>query len=66
VEVVAGSAAEGFVTYVQTSRIVGFPDYVSARTVEGGIAVWSRSRYGYSDLGVNRARVEDWLAAAGL
>jgi uncharacterized protein (DUF1499 family) len=70
VEVVAGSVAEGWITWVQRSRLIGFPDYVSARTVEtpegNGIAVWSRSRYGHSDLGVNRARIERWLAAAGI
>jgi len=45
----------------------GWPDYISVRAVavEGGaaLAVWSRSRYGYSDMGVNRARVGRWLAA---
>jgi len=25
------------------------------------IAVYSRSRYGYADLGVNQARVERWV-----
>ncbi|MEM6487122.1 MAG: DUF1499 domain-containing protein [Pseudomonadota bacterium] len=64
--VIAGSVAEGFVTYVQTSALFGFPDYISVKRVEGGLAVWSRSRYGYSDLGVNKARVTEWLAEAGL
>jgi uncharacterized protein (DUF1499 family) len=69
---IAGSPEEGRVTYVQRSRVFGFPDYVSVRAVEapGGAAliVWSRSRFGFGDFGVNRARVEDWtarLAAAG-
>ena len=69
VEVVAGAPAEGFVTYVQRSALIGFPDYVSVRAVETpsgpSLAVWSRSRYGYSDLGVNKARIEGWLAEAG-
>lgn len=63
---IAGSPDGGLVTYVQRSRIFGFPDYVSAKAVEvpGGSAlvVWSRSRFGYGDFGVNRARVDDWLA----
>jgi uncharacterized protein (DUF1499 family) len=47
---------------------MGFPDYVSVRFLdlgdgETGVAVYSRARYGQSDLGVNRARVENWLAA---
>jgi uncharacterized protein (DUF1499 family) len=69
---VAGSPGEGRVTYVQRSRVFGFPDYISVRAVEvpGGAAliVWSRSRFGFGDFGVNRARVEGWiakLAAAG-
>ncbi|MGF1446082.1 MAG: DUF1499 domain-containing protein [Pikeienuella sp.] len=67
VEVVAGGPATGFTTYVQRSAIFGFPDYVSVRaiTVTDGaaLAIWSRSRFGYSDLGVNKARVERWLSA---
>jgi uncharacterized protein (DUF1499 family) len=63
---VAGSPEEGWITYVQRSRVFGFPDYISVRAVEvpGGSAliVWSRARFGYGDLGVNRARVEAWLA----
>ncbi len=71
VRVLAGSVAEGMITYVQRSRLMGFPDYITVKAVpwetgmpEGGAAliVWSRSRYGQSDLGVNRARVEAWLA----
>ena len=70
VEIVAGDVPTGSLTYVQRSAIVGFPDYISVATVEtdagSGLILWSRSRYGYSDLGVNRARLERWLAAAGL
>lgn len=65
----AGGPEALFATYVQRSAVMGWPDYVSARAVEveGGsaLAIWSRSRYGYGDMGVNRARVERWLAAAG-
>jgi hypothetical protein len=65
----AGDPADGFVTYVQRSALWGFPDYVSVRAApEGGgarLLVWSRSRYGHSDLGVNAARVERWLSALG-
>ncbi|MEM7528182.1 MAG: DUF1499 domain-containing protein [Pseudomonadota bacterium] len=69
VDVVAGSVDEGFITYVQRSALMGFPDYISVIAVAGpagpSIVVWSRSRYGYSDLGVNASRVEEWLAEAG-
>ena len=67
VEVVAGSAADGHVTYVQRSRTMGYPDYVSVRFIDLGddgstLAVFSRARFGRSDLGVNEKRVERWLA----
>ena len=54
---------------MQRSRFIGFPDYVTVKAValERGAAliVYSRSRYGRSDFGVNRTRVEAWLAALG-
>ena len=65
--VVAGRPEEGRMTFVTRSLVVGFPDYttVAAVPVEGGVelVVFGRSRFGYSDLGVNRARVTAWLAA---
>jgi uncharacterized protein (DUF1499 family) len=66
-DVVGGSAAEGYVTYVQASSLFGFPDYVSVKFIEidadnSTLAVFSRSRLGQSDLGVNKKRVEAWFA----
>ncbi len=62
----AGSVEEGRITYITRSRIFGFPDYTSVAAVEqpGGaaMAVYGRLRFGSSDMGVNRARIEDWLA----
>ncbi len=62
----AGSAAEGYVTYVQRSALMGYPDYVSVRFVEideahSALAVFSRARYGSGDLGVNEKRVRRWV-----
>ena len=55
-----------FVTYVTRSAAFGFPDYTSIRirpTATGSqVLIFARSRFGDSDLGVNRARVEDWRA----
>ncbi len=55
------------ITYVQRSRVFGFPDYLTVKAVVmdggAGLIIWSRARYGRSDFGVNRARVEAWLAA---
>lgn len=65
VERLAGSAADGHITYVQRSAIMRFPDYISVRVMPEGegasLAIYSRSRYGYSDMGVNEARVRRWL-----
>ena len=65
---IAGDLAEGHATYVVRSRIMGFPDAVSIRLHAEGEAtrvdIFSRSRFGYSDLGVNAARVARWIDAA--
>ncbi len=64
----AGAPAEGWTTYVQRSGLFGFPDYISVRVIEaeGGdgamLAIYSRSRYGHSDLGVNAKRIRRWLS----
>jgi len=53
--------------YIQRSRFFHFPDTITLRLIPVGentttLAIFSRSHYGYSDLGVNKARVESWLA----
>ena len=62
---VAGSADELHMTFVVRSQVMGFPDFVTIKalaTDEGTtLAIFSRSRYGHSDFGVNRDRVEAWL-----
>jgi len=70
VDVVGGSPESGFVTYVQTSGLFAFPDYISVRFIEidatsSTLAVFSRSRLGQSDLGVNKKRVTAWLDELG-
>jgi uncharacterized protein (DUF1499 family) len=54
--------------FVQRTAILRFPDTVTIRFFDLGdgrstLAMFSRSKFGRSDLGVNRARVESWLAA---
>ncbi len=54
------------VDYVQRSTVVGFPDVITVRFVALGpnrstFAILSRSTYGRSDFGINRARIDDWL-----
>jgi uncharacterized protein (DUF1499 family) len=55
------------VEYVQRSRLFRFPDVITVKFIPLGpdrstLAVYSRSRYGRRDFGVNRRRVEAWLA----
>ena len=54
--------------YVVRSALLNFPDLVTIQVDPAGPAastliLWSRSVYGYSDLGVNRNRLVAWLAA---
>lgn len=56
--------------WVVRSRVLNFPDIVSAQVLpEPGpasrLVLYSRSMYGYSDLGANRRRLRSWLAAIG-
>ena len=59
----AGSPEEGMVTYVTRSRLWGFPDYTTIEARPGQIVIHGRLRFGASDMGVNRARLEGWMAA---
>ena len=61
--VLAGSVAEGMVTYVTRSAVFGFPDYTTVRLRGGQVQLYGRSRFGVSDLGVNAARLDGWLRA---
>jgi uncharacterized protein (DUF1499 family) len=55
------------ISYVTTIPVVGFKDDVDIEVLstETGstLAIFSRSRVGYSDLGVNRKRVQKLLSA---
>jgi uncharacterized protein (DUF1499 family) len=53
--------------FIQRSRLLGFPDTITIRFIALGVtkstvAIYSRSHYGSSDFGVNRDRIEAWLA----
>lgn len=65
---IAGAPGTGHMTYVVRSRIMGFPDAVSIRLLPQAqatrVEIYSRSRFGYSDMGVNAARLARWVAAA--
>ncbi|MGE0419824.1 MAG: DUF1499 domain-containing protein [Acetobacteraceae bacterium] len=56
------------VHYVVRSAVFNFPDLVTVAIDPVGddtatLTIYSRSVYGHSDLGVNRARIETWLQA---
>lgn len=56
------------VHYVARSPVFNFPDLVMVQVVRTGsgssnLVIYSRSVYGQSDLGVNRKRLDTWLAA---
>jgi uncharacterized protein (DUF1499 family) len=55
------------IDYVQRTPLLRFPDLITVRFVpiddtHSTFAIYSRSIYGRGDMGVNRARVEEWLA----
>jgi uncharacterized protein (DUF1499 family) len=54
--------------WVERSQIVNYPDIIVAEVVAApnggaGLFLYSHSLFGWSDMGVNRARVDRWLAA---
>ena len=53
--------------FVARSRIFRFPDVIDVQILPlddatSTLAVFARARYGVRDFGVNRARIEDWIA----
>ena len=61
-------ADRGQADWVVRSAVLNFPDLVTAEVVADGagasrLILYSRSVYGRSDFGVNRARLTVWLAA---
>jgi len=54
--------------WVARSELFNFPDVIVAQVSPRGedkssLVLYSRSEYGYSDLGVNRARLKAWIGA---
>jgi uncharacterized protein (DUF1499 family) len=52
---------------VQHSAVLLFPDVITAEFValapdRSSLALYSRARYGHLDFGVNRRRIETWIA----
>ncbi|MEL6100648.1 MAG: DUF1499 domain-containing protein [Pseudomonadota bacterium] len=60
-EVLAGTVDEGRITYVTRSKWMGFPDYTTVEQDGDQVRMYARLRFGRSDFGVNRARLEQLL-----
>lgn len=60
-DLLAGRPEDGQITYVTRSKWMGFPDYTTLQAEDGVIELYARARFGQSDMGVNRNRVEGWL-----
>lgn len=57
---------KGLLTFIQRSKIMGYPDYITISILpisenQAQLEILSRSRFGYSDLGTNRKRVDMWV-----
>ncbi len=61
-----GAPEDGLITYVTRSALWGFPDITNLWLEGGRLHIRGHLIYGRSDLGVNRARIEGWLARAGI
>jgi uncharacterized protein (DUF1499 family) len=58
----AGTVEDGRITWVTRSALWGFPDYTTAEVRPDGLCIEARSRFGQGDMGVNAARLADWLS----
>lgn len=55
------------VDYVQRTELMQYPDWITVRFIDledrkSTLAIYSRSVYGRSDMGVNQERIDAWLA----
>ncbi len=56
--------------FIQRTRLMRFPDTITVRFLpldenRSTLAIFSRSHYGRKDFGVNRERIDGWLAVLG-
>jgi uncharacterized protein (DUF1499 family) len=62
----AGSPEEGLITWETRSLVFGFPDFTTAQAVSQGdktrLDIVARQRFGRGDMGVNAARLKEWLS----
>ena len=60
-----GNVGEGMITFQTRSLVWGFPDHTTVAVQGDLLVVYGRLRFGRSDLGVNKARIEGWLETLG-
>jgi hypothetical protein len=62
----AGNPEDGRITWISRSALWGFPDYTTAQAVatpQGTrLDIHARNRFGIDDMGVNAARLTDWIS----
>ena len=66
-EIIASNSAERQFDIETLTPLMGYPDTVTVRFIEGPersstLAIYSRSHYGHSDIGANKKRIDSWLA----
>jgi uncharacterized protein (DUF1499 family) len=60
-QMIAGAVGEGRLTYITRTKWIGFPDYTTIEQDGENIKLYARLRFGRSDLGVNRKRLDGLL-----
>ncbi len=66
IQLLYSNRQQNTMTYIQRSKLFRFPDYIYVRLIalsndQTTIALYSRSKYGHSDFGVNKKRLQQWL-----
>ena len=61
----SGDVDSGLMTFQTRSAVLGFPDYTTVSVQDGVLSIYARARFAGYDWGVNRTRVETWLAVLG-
>ncbi|MEP4198071.1 MAG: DUF1499 domain-containing protein [Aliishimia sp.] len=58
----AGSVEAGLITFITRSKWLGFPDYTTIQLDSAQVILHARLRFGKSDLGVNKLRLQRWIS----
>lgn len=71
VRLIAADAEAGYYEFEQQSRFMRFPDTITVQFIaldeaRSTLAIYSRAHYGYRDFGINKARIDAWLAELSL